>query len=103
MSFIERDLADILFEKLSLYFYERMQRKESKSLESEKRAFIENNDVIVTLNGNIIYNSVTDGIMNDDLYNALISYGAKQDAENHNTDDPLVYNINPNIHPLISQ
>lgn len=103
MSFLERDLADILFEKLSLYMYERDQKKERKSLENEKKTFIKNNTVIVIVNGTVIYDSSTDGVMNDDLYNALISYGAKQDAENHNTNNPLVYNLNSSITPIISQ
>ena len=105
LSILEKDLADLLFDKVSLYIFELMQKKARKSLENEKKNFIEKNTVIVKLNGKTIYDSSTDGIMNDDLYNALLSYGAKQDAEKEtdkNTKSQLVYNLKPNITSIIA-
>ena len=102
MSILEKDIADVLFEKLSLLLYEKRQQKSRKSLEAEKKTFIRNNTVIVMLNGATIYDSSVDGVMNDALYNALISYGAKQDMEKENGKKPLIYNINPSITSIIT-
>lgn len=103
MSILEKDIADVLFDKISLFIYEKMKQKSRKSLEYEKKTFIERNTVIVQVNGDVIYDSSTDGVMNDDLYNALISYGVKQDVETNENSAPLIYNINPNITSIIPQ
>lgn len=102
MSFIAKDWGDLIFDKLTLAYYEWLQRKERKSMDEKKKKFIENNVVVVTVNGEKIYDSSVDGIMNDDLYNALISYGAKEDIK-EKSEETVIYNLNPSVTSFISQ
>lgn len=40
--------------------------------------------------------------MNDDLYNALISYGAQEDIK-EKSKEKVVYNLNPSVTSIIAQ
>ncbi len=102
MSFMEKDWGDLVFDKLTLAYFEWLQRKERKSIEEKKKSFIENNVVVVTVNGEKIYDSSVDGIMNDDLYNALISYGAQEDIK-EKSKEKVVYNLNPSVTSIVAQ
>lgn len=108
MELLKKDWGDLLYENLTSLYYKMLKRKERKSLEEEKKTFIKDNTVIVTINGKVIYNSSIDGVMNDDLYNALLSYGAEKDMESikkekNNHDNKLVYNLNPTITPIVTK
>lgn len=110
MSNLQRDLGDVLFEKLSLYLYERIQAKERKNIQHKKEQFIKNNVVVVTINGEVFYDSSKDGEISDDLYIALLSYDADQDINIKNQNrknkkkkkEKLIYNLNPNITSIIA-
>lgn len=103
---LEKDFGDILYERLSLYLYERNERKMRKSQQSEKERFVKNNTVIVTVNDEVIYDSRVDGIISDDLFNALISYGVvkstqKKKKNRRKKSTKNIYNIKPNVTSII--
>lgn len=101
---LEKDLGDVLFEKISLFFYERERRNEKRSIEQRKKRFIKNNTVVVMVNEKVIYDSTCNGEMTDELYNALISYGVADDIKpGRKRKNKVVYNLNPNITSIIPE
>ncbi len=78
---ITKDWGNMFFEKIALVYYEWKKQKDKKSLQTEKEKFIGKNTIIVTVNDEEIYNSQRDGVMNDELYLALLCYGADKDKK----------------------
>lgn len=102
MSLWTKDWIKVIFEKTSLYFYERERLKQRKSLKQEKEKFIKQNTIVVTVNDRVVYDSSINGVMSDDLFLALLDYGIKNDAKtqkkkNIRKKPTLTYNLSPNL------
>ena len=101
---LEKDLGDVLFEKITLFFYERERKNEKRTIEQQKKRFIKNNTVVVKVNDKVIYDSTCNGEMTDELYTALVSYGVVNDIKaGRKKKNKVIYNLNPNITSIIPE
>lgn len=79
-----KDWGSILFDRISLAYYESRKKRFSQSLDEKKESFIKQHYVIVKVDGEEIYDSKKNGVMNDELYNSLLAYGVIQEALDDN-------------------
>ena len=93
----------MLFDKISLLLYERERSDDKRMIEQQKRKFIKNNTVVVKVNDKVIYDSMVDGEMTDELYMALVSYGLVNNPKSGKKKNKVEYTLNPSITSIIPE